>query len=61
MIKTYDVIKNTSLEGLVADVNRAIRNGMQPVGGVVIAPDGGYVFYCQTIVEFEIVAVSPLA
>ena len=38
-VTQYDIVYDDVLDSLIEKVNRAIRDGWNPIGGVVIAPD----------------------
>lgn len=46
-VAEYDVVLRRSIEGLVSDVNRKIRDGWEPCGGVAVCAN----HYCQVIVR----------
>lgn len=39
LVMQYDIVYDDVLDSLVEKVNRAIQEGWNPVGGLVIAPD----------------------
>lgn len=50
-ILDYRVIEENTRLGLITEVNRAIQDGWQPLGGVAVDVDGCR--YYQAVVNYE--------
>ena len=52
-ISEYRVIKDDRESGLEKDVNTAIKNGWEPIGGASVAVDSnfGRAIFCQAMVK----------
>jgi hypothetical protein len=52
-IVKYVIIETHSARDLRVEVNEAIKNGWQPLGGVSVSTDGSYTAYIQAMVKYD--------
>lgn len=46
----YEIAGDTTIDGLVKNVNKCIEDGWQPIGGISISESGSYL---QSLIKYE--------
>ena len=47
----YFVVQKSTVEGLIENVNLMLEHGWKPLGGLAVASDQGYRYFCQALIR----------